>query len=71
VLGSPPEVTTGLPSGAFITDAADMVRFGIPTAVYGPCDWNTTPDESVPIADLVNAAKVYAALGADIISQRR
>lgn len=71
VLGSPPEVTTGLPSGSFITDAADMVRFGIPTAVYGPCDWNTTPDENVPIADLVNAAKVYAELGAMVVSQRR
>ena len=31
----------------------------------------TTPDESVPIADLVNAAKVYAELGANIVSQRR
>lgn len=71
VLGSPPEVTTGLPSGAFITDAADMIRHGIPTVVYGPCDWNTIPDESVPIEELVTAAKVYARLGADIVSQRR
>lgn len=71
VVGSPPEVTSGLPAGAFITDAADMVRHGIPTAVYGPCNWNTIPDESVPIGDLVTAAMVYARLGADITSQPR
>jgi acetylornithine deacetylase len=71
VVGTPPEVTTGLPSGAFITDAADMIRHGIPTVVYGPCDWNTIPDESVPIADLVTAARVYAALCTDVISRRR
>jgi acetylornithine deacetylase/succinyl-diaminopimelate desuccinylase-like protein len=71
VTGVPPEVTSGLPSGAFITDAADMVRFGIPTVVYGPCDWNTIPDESVPIRDLVTAARVYAALCSDVISQHR
>jgi acetylornithine deacetylase/succinyl-diaminopimelate desuccinylase len=71
VVGTPPETTTGLPSGAFITDAADMIRHGIPTAIYGPCDWNTIPDESVPISDLVTAARVYARLCADVISQRR
>lgn len=71
VVGSPPEVTTGLPAGAFITDAADMVRFGIPTVVYGPGDWNTIPDESMPIEDLVAAARVYARLGAGIVSERR
>jgi acetylornithine deacetylase/succinyl-diaminopimelate desuccinylase-like protein len=71
VVGTPPEVTSGLPSGAFITDGADMVRHGIPTALYGPGDWNTNPDESIPISDLVTAARVYALLCADIISQNR
>lgn len=71
VVASPPEVTTGLPSGAFITDAADMIRHAIPTVVYGPGDWNTIPDESIPIADLVSAAKVYARLCSDIVSRRR
>ena len=71
VVGTAPEVTSGLPSGAFITDAADMIRHGIPTAVYGPGDWNTIPDESIPISDLVTAAQVYAQLCADIISQPR
>ena len=71
VVATPPEVTTGLPSGAFITDAADMIRHGIPTVVYGPGDWNTIPDESIPIPDLVTAAEVYAQLCAGIVSQRR
>ena len=70
-IGLPPELTTGLPSGAFITDAADMIRHAIPTVVYGPGDWNTIPDESIPIADLVSAAQVYARLCSDIISRRR
>jgi acetylornithine deacetylase/succinyl-diaminopimelate desuccinylase-like protein len=71
VAGTPPVVTTGLPSGAFITDAADMIRSGIPTVVYGPGDWNTIPDESIPVRDLVTAAEVYARLCADVISRRR
>jgi acetylornithine deacetylase/succinyl-diaminopimelate desuccinylase len=71
VTGAAPEVTTGLPAGAFITDAADMMRHGIPTVVYGPGDWNTIPDESIPIRDLVTAARVYAGLCADIVTQRR
>lgn len=71
VTGSPPQMTTGLPSGAFITDAADMIRHGIPTVVYGPADWNTIPDEGVRIEDLVTAARVYAAACIDVITTRR
>jgi len=71
VTGAPPTVTGGLPSGAFITDAADMVRRGIPTAIYGPAAWNTTANEGVPIADLVTAARTYAAACADVITRRR
>jgi hypothetical protein len=64
-------ITSGLPSGAFITDAADMVRRGIPTAIYGPAAWNTTANEGVPIRDLVTAARVYAAACADLTARRR
>jgi acetylornithine deacetylase/succinyl-diaminopimelate desuccinylase-like protein len=71
VTGSPPQTTVGLPAGAFITDAADMIRHDIPTVVYGPGDWNTTPDESIPVRDLAIAASVYAALCADIIARPR
>ena len=48
-----------------------MIRHGIPTALYGPGDWNTIPDESIPISDLVTAAQVYAQLCTGIISQPR
>jgi acetylornithine deacetylase/succinyl-diaminopimelate desuccinylase-like protein len=71
VTGTPPELTTGLPAGAFITDAADMVRHGIPTVLYGPAEWRTAPNEGIPIRDLVTAARVYAATSAAIISQPR
>ena len=71
VTGARPTITSGLPSGAFITDAADMVRRGIPTAIYGPAAWNTTADEGIPIADLVTASRVYAVACADLISRPR
>ena len=71
VTGRAPELTTGLPAGAFITDAADMVRHGIPTALYGPGDWNTAPNERIPIRDLVTAAKVYAATCAAVVTTER
>jgi acetylornithine deacetylase len=71
VTGARPTITSGLPSGAFITDAADMVRRGIPTAIYGPAAWNTTADEGIPIADLVTASRVYAIACADLTSRPR
>jgi acetylornithine deacetylase/succinyl-diaminopimelate desuccinylase-like protein len=71
VTGKRPAIRDGLPSGAFITDAADMLRRGIPTAIYGPADWNTTADEGIPIADLVTASRVYAAAGADLTARPR
>ena len=71
VTGQRPRVTSGLPAGAFITDAADMVRRGIPTAIYGPADWNTIVNEGIPIADLVTAARVYAAATMDLTSRPR
>ena len=71
VTGRAPAILTGLPSGAFITDAADLVRAGIPTAIYGPAEWQTEPNEHIPIDDLVTAARVYAATCADVVSRRR
>src|SRR5262249_2871701 len=71
VTGRPAELTSGLPAGAFITDAADLVRAAIPTIVYGPADWRTDPDEGIAIEDLVTAARVYAATCADMASQTR
>ena len=69
VHGAPPAHVSGLPTTAFVTDAADMAAFGITSVVYGPCDWHYIPDESVPVADLVAAARTYLAtrllLGAD------
>ncbi len=61
ITGSAPKLTTGLPAGSYISDAADMIRHGIPTVLYGPGDWRITADEGIPIRDLVTAADVYAA----------
>lgn len=61
VLGSPPIVTSRLPGQAFVTDAADMQAMGVETLVYGPADWVYKPDESVPVSELVDAARVYLA----------
>ena len=71
ITGVRPAFSTGLPAGAFITDAADMVRHGIPTVLYGPAEWRLGPDEGVPIRDLVTAARVYAATCTAVISQPR
>lgn len=60
VTGRPARVTTALPAGAFVTDAADIIRVGIPAVVYGPCDWRQVPDERARVADLTIAARVYA-----------
>lgn len=62
VLGEPPEITTKMPIQAFITDTADMVALGVESLIYGPADWHFVPDESVPISELTDAARVYALL---------
>jgi acetylornithine deacetylase/succinyl-diaminopimelate desuccinylase-like protein len=69
--GSPPVLTTGLPAGSYISDAADMIRHGIPTVLYGPGDWRIIADEGIPIDDLMTAADVYAATCIDTITSRR
>jgi acetylornithine deacetylase/succinyl-diaminopimelate desuccinylase-like protein len=61
VRGSDPEVGSALPGQAYCTEAADMAAFGIGSVVYGPSDWRYVPDESVAVADLLDAARVYAA----------
>lgn len=71
VTGNDAELTRGLPCGAFITDAADMIRHNIPTALFGPGDWNTVPNENILITDLLNASKIYANTCAEIISKKR
>jgi acetylornithine deacetylase/succinyl-diaminopimelate desuccinylase-like protein len=60
VTGRLPRTSTALPAGAYVTDAADIVRVGIPAVVYGPCDWRQVADERARVADLTLAARVYA-----------
>lgn len=64
VRGRPPRVTHELPGQAFVTDAADLARHGLETVVYGPGDWSVVPNESVPVTDLVDAARIYLAAAA-------
>jgi len=56
---TPPGVTNAMPGQAFVTDAADLVRAGLETVVYGPGAWRHAPDEGVAVDDLVDAARVY------------
>ncbi len=46
---------------AFVTDAVDMQAAGIESVVYGPAEWHYAPDESVEIAEMTDAARVYLA----------
>jgi acetylornithine deacetylase len=69
--GLDPSFTKGLPAGAYISDAADMVRCGIPTVVYGPGDWRMIPDERISITEMCTAAEVYALTVMEWISIRR
>jgi succinyl-diaminopimelate desuccinylase len=60
VLGEPGELGAGL----FGVNGTFMSRAGIPTVGFGPGNerWAHTPQEHVPVADLVTAAEVYAEL---------
>lgn len=71
IAGSAPRLNSGLPMSAAITDTADMVRHGIPSALYGPGDWRTEANEGILIDDLITAANVYAAVSSDFVTQRR
>jgi acetylornithine deacetylase/succinyl-diaminopimelate desuccinylase-like protein len=68
VTGREIRITTGLPAQAYVTDAADMVRAGIPTALFGPGDWKMVPDKRIRMEDLMTAARVYAATAAAVIT---
>ncbi len=61
-----PEVGAPLPARRYCTEAADMARAGIASVVYGPGDWRWAPDESVALADLATAARVYATVAATL-----
>jgi succinyl-diaminopimelate desuccinylase len=68
VLGKPTVVSNSLPTQAFISDASDMQREGVETAIYGPCEWRMVPDEWASVSELQAAARVYALAAADLSS---
>ncbi|HEV7763295.1 MAG TPA: M20/M25/M40 family metallo-hydrolase [Acidimicrobiales bacterium] len=69
VTGSgPPPVDDGLPVSSYVTDSSDLVKAGIPTAIYGPGDWRGEPDETIAVADLVTATRTYALAAARFLS---
>ena len=68
VTGEEPESSTGLPVSSYVTDAADIVRYGIPTIVYGPSNWRVTTDERISIAEMVTATQVYALAAARVVT---
>jgi acetylornithine deacetylase len=68
VTGRTPSISDGLPASAYVTDAPDFIRNGIPTVVYGPGDWKVEPDERIRIDDVLTAARVYALTAARIAS---
>jgi acetylornithine deacetylase len=68
VTGRMPTIADGLPASAYVTDAPDFMRNGIPTVVYGPGDWKVEPDERIRIDDMLTAARVYALTAARIAS---
>jgi acetylornithine deacetylase len=61
VAGVAPAVGTLVPQVFFGSDASHLVAAGIPTAIYGPGKVTdiSTPDESMAVADMTMAAKVY------------
>jgi acetylornithine deacetylase len=66
--GGPPPVDDGLPVSSYVTDSSDLVKAGIPTAIYGPGDWRGEPDETIAVADLVTATRTYALAAARFLS---
>jgi acetylornithine deacetylase/succinyl-diaminopimelate desuccinylase-like protein len=69
VLGRPTEVSHALPTQAFISDASDMQREGIESAIYGPCEWRMVPDERTSVRELQDAARVYAIAAGDLATR--
>jgi len=54
------EISTAMPTQAFVTDGADMAAAGIETVVMGPGDWKYSADEFISIKDMHDAASIYA-----------
>lgn len=71
LIGRAPRLLDGMPLAAGVTDAADMMHHGIPTAIYGPGIFVQVADESIAVDDLVAAARVMATVSAEITSRRR
>jgi len=69
VTGQAPLFSKALPVSSYVTDAADLVRAGIPTVVYGPGNWTLEPNERISVAELVTATKVFALAAARVITQ--
>lgn len=65
VFGTDTYVTTEMPGQSFVTDAADMAAAGLDTVVYGVGDWKHAPDQSVPISDMADSARVYLSVAAN------
>lgn len=62
VAGGPPEVGSLVPLVFYGTDASHLLRAGIPTAIYGPGEFEeiNVPDEAIAIEDVLQATRVYA-----------
>ena len=46
---------------AFVTDAPDLARFGLPTVGYGPGPWRYQADEFIELDQLLDAPRIYLA----------
>jgi acetylornithine deacetylase/succinyl-diaminopimelate desuccinylase-like protein len=66
--GGAPPIDDGLPVSSYVTDSSDLVKAGIPTAIYGPGDWRGEPDETIAVADLVTATRTYALAAARFLT---
>lgn len=62
VLDEEPYIGPLFPQVYFGTDASHIARAGIPTVIYGPgkVEEINVADESMPVADIVDTARVYA-----------
>jgi acetylornithine deacetylase/succinyl-diaminopimelate desuccinylase-like protein len=72
IVGARPAVGTLHPQVFFGTDASHLLAAGIPTAIYGPGrveDINAV-EESIAIADVVTAARVYLAAALELCAPR-
>jgi succinyl-diaminopimelate desuccinylase len=68
VLGVEASVDVDAAAMRFVTDASDLSRRGLETAVYGPGTWRYVPDEGIEIAEMVAASKVYLATACHLMA---